>query len=259
MLNLINTFINSPLDQFESQLFFSIFTPFIDINNFNITTFALYTFIVLFIIISLFMFTNNNNIIIGSKWFITQEIIYDTIVNTIKNQIGGKLWGFYMPFIYTFFIFILVSNLVSIIPYSFALTAQFVFIISLSFIVWLGITIIGFYKHGLVFFALFVPQGTPLVLVPLLVLIEIMSYIIRSLSLGLRLAANVIAGHLLIIILGGLLIQFISINILLTILGFIPLLIILCVVMLEFAIAIIQSYVWLVLIASYMKDVQYLH
>ena len=256
---MLNIFINSPLDQFEIKVFIGLVSPFYNINNLNITTFTLYSLIILLIIIIINLLTLNNNKIIGSKWFTFQELIYDTILNITKSQIGGKSWGLYFPFIYTLFIFIFISNLISLIPYSFALTAQIIFIISLSIIIWLGVTILGFYKHGLVFFSLFVPSGTPLALVPLLVVIELLSYIARAISLGLRLAANIIAGHLLIIILGGLLLNFITINLFTIILGFVPFIIILAILFLEFAIAIIQAYVWTILTSSYLKDVLYLH
>nr|YP_009444485.1 ATP synthase F0 subunit a [Naumovozyma dairenensis]APD15108.1 ATP synthase F0 subunit a [Naumovozyma dairenensis] len=259
MLNIMNTFINSPLDQFENNTLLGIMTPFMNLNHFNITTFTLYTLIVFSIILLLYMMTNNNNMILGSKWLLSQEMIYDTMINMIKNQLGGKMWGMYVPLIYTFFMIILVSNLLSMIPYSYALMTQFLFVISMSFMIWLGITILGFYKHGLEFFSLFVPQGTPLVLVPLLVLIEMLSYIMRSLSLGLRLSANIMAGHLLMVILGGMILNIMTINIIYNILGILPMSIVLAVLLLEFAVGMIQAYVWCTLMTSYLKDALFLH
>lgn len=109
------------------------------------------------------------------------------------------------------------------IPYSFALSAHLVFIISLSIVIWLGNTILGLYKHGWVFFSLFVPAGTPLPLVPLLVIIETLSYFARAISLGLRLGSNILAGHLLMVILAGLLFNFMLINLFTLVFGFVPL------------------------------------
>ena len=256
---LLTLFISSPLDQFEIKLFMGIMSPFYNITNINITTITLYTFIVLIIIVSINLLLTNNNKIIGSRWYLVQEIIYDTMQNIVKGQINGKYWGMYFPFIYTLFVFILISNLISLIPYSFALTAQIIFIISLSIIIWLGATIIGFTNHGIKFFSLFVPNGTPLPLVPLLIMIELLSYIARALSLGLRLLCNILAGHLLIIILAGLLLSFMTINLFTIIIGILPFFIILAVLFLEFAIAIIQAYVWSILTCSYLKDTLYLH
>lgn len=256
---MLNYFISSPLDQFEIRVLMGFTSPLLDFSSFNFTTFSLYSLIVLSTVLALNLLTTNNNKIIGSRWFVSQEAIYDTILNMVKGQIGGKLWGFYFPLVYTFFFFILVANLVSMIPYSFALTSHLIFIVSLSSVIWLGATIIGFYRHGLVFFSLFVPAGTPLPLVPLLVLIELLSYFARAISLGLRLAANVLSGHLLMIILAGLLFNLMSINIISFVLGFIPGVGILAIMILEFAISMIQAYVWAILTSSYLKDALYLH
>ena len=145
------------------------------------------------------------------------------------------------------------------IPYNFAIAASLIFIISLSFSLWLGYTILGFYIHKFEYFSLLVPVGTPLALLPLLVLIELLSYAARALSLGLRLAANTLSGHLLMGILGGLVKTLMSLNIFSFILGFIPLAGIFCIVILEFAIACIQAYVFTILTSSYIKDSVYLH
>ena len=101
----------------------------------------------------------------------------------------------YFPFIYSLFIFILFNNLIGLIPYSFASTSHFILTFSLSFSVVLGATILGFQKHGLKFFSLFVPSGCHLGLLPLLVLIEFISYLSRNVSLGLRLAANICSDN----------------------------------------------------------------
>lgn len=178
------TFINSPLDQFDIKLLIGFQLPFINLSNINITTFTIYSIILLLIVIFIYILPNNN--IIGNKWIVFHEIIYDTIINILKNIINLL----YFPLIYTFFIFIILANIISIIPYTFSLTSNFIFIISLSLTIWLGITILGLFKHGLVFFSLFIPNNTPLLLVPLLVLIEILSYIARAISLGLRLSVN---------------------------------------------------------------------
>ena len=144
-------------------------------------------------------------------------------------------------------------------PYSFASTSHFILTFSLSFTVVLGATFLGFQRHGLKFFSLFVPAGCPLALAPLLVLIELLSYIARAISLGLRLSANVLSGHLLLAILGTLIFNLMSISLITFILGFIPIIALLAIVALEFAIAIIQSYVFTILTSSYLKDAVYLH
>lgn len=256
---MLNIFVSSPLDQFEIKTFWGFVTPFFNLSVLNVTNFALYSFIVLIVIMAMWLLTNNNNKIIGSKSFLINEVIYDTILGMTKSQIGGKAWGIFFPLVYTFFMFIFTANLISMIPYSFALTSQMIFVISLSFVIWGGVTILGLYKHRLVFFSLFVPLGTPLPLVPLLALIELLSYSARAISLGLRLTANVMSGHLLMIILGGLLFTFMSLSLITFVIGLIPLAAVYAIMMLEFAISIIQAYVWAILTCNYLKDAIYLH
>jgi F-type H+-transporting ATPase subunit a len=119
------------------------------------------------------------------------------VINQI-NEIKGQL---YFPFIYGLFMFILINNLIGMIPYSFASTSHVILTFSLSFTIVLGATILGFKEYGIKFFSLLVPSGCPLVMVPLLIVIEFISYLTRNISLGLRLAANIFSGHMLLNIL----------------------------------------------------------
>jgi len=165
----------------------------------------------------------------------------------------------YFPFIYTLFVFVLINNLIGMIPYSFASTSHFVLTFSLSFSVVLGATILGFQKHGLSFFSLLVPAGCPLGLLPLLVLIEFISYLARNISLGLRLAANILSGHMLLNILAGFTYKIMTSGFIFFFLGLIPLAFIVAFSGLELGIAFIQSQVFVVLTCSYIKDGLDLH
>jgi F-type H+-transporting ATPase subunit a len=131
------------------------------------------------------------NRIISNTWLLTVESLYTSVYNIVINQINSKKGQNYFPFIYGLFLFILVNNLIGLIPYSFASTSHFILTFFISFSVVLGATFLGFQKHGLSFFSFFVPAGCPLALLPLLVLIEFISYLSRNVSLGLRLAANI--------------------------------------------------------------------
>ena len=115
----------------------------------------------------------NYNKLVSNNWSISLESLYATIHGIVINQINPKAGQIYFPFIYTLFVFILINNLIGMVPYSFASTSHFVLTFSLSFTIVLGATILGFQKHGLVFFSLLVPAGTPLALLPLLVIIEL--------------------------------------------------------------------------------------
>src|SRR3981189_685061 len=185
--------------------------------------------------------------------------MYATIHSIVINQINANKGQIYFPFIYALFIFILVNNLIGMVPYSFAPTAHFILTFSISFTIVLGATILGFQKHGLKFFSLFVPSGCPLALLPLLVLIEFISYLSRNVSLGLRLAANILSGHMLLSILSGFTYNIMTSGIIFFILGLIPLTFIIAFSGLELAIAFIQAQVFVVLSCSYIKDALELH
>jgi len=145
------------------------------------------------------------------------------------------------------------------VPYSFASTSHFILTFALSFTVVLGATILGLQKHRLEFFSLFVPAGCPLGLLPLLVLIEFISYLARNVSLGLRLAANVVAGHLLLNILSGFTYNIITSGFIFLLVGLVPLAFIIAFSGLELGIAFIQAQVFVVLSSSYIKDALDLH
>jgi F-type H+-transporting ATPase subunit a len=157
----------------------------------SITNIGLFLTLGAFFILVLSLLSTNYNRLVSNNWSISQESLYATIHSIVTGQINPKSGQMYFPFLYTLFIFILINNLIGMVPYSFASTSHFVLTFALSFTIVLGATILGFQKHGLVFFSLLVPAGCPLALLPLLVLIEFISYLARNISLGLRLAANI--------------------------------------------------------------------
>jgi len=153
----------------------------------------------------------------------------------------------------------LINNLIGLIPYSFASTSHFILTFSISFTVVLGATILGFQKHGLEYFSLFVPAGCPLGLLPLLVFIEFISHLSKNVSLGLRLAANILSGHMLLNILAGFTYNIMTTGYIYILLGLIPLFFVIAFSGLELAIAFIQAQVFTVLTASYIKEGLDLH
>ncbi len=246
------------MDQFDIKNFLSINSSLIK-SQFSLTNIGLYLIISLIIIITLNLFVTYYNKIISNSWVLTQESMYASIYNIVVNQINTKKGQIYFPFIYGLFLFILVNNLIGLIPYSFASTSHFILTFFISFSVVLGATLLGFNRHGLSFFSLFVPAGCPLALVPLLVLIEFISYLSRNVSLGLRLAANIMSGHMLLSILSGFTYKIMISSMLFFIIGLLPLTFILAFSGLELAIAFIQAQVFVVLTCSYIKDSLDLH
>ena len=187
------------------------------------------------------------------------ETIYDTVNSIVINQINKIRGQEYFPFMYVLFVFILINNLIGMVPYIFASTSHFVLTFALSFTIVLGATILGFQTHGLKFFSLLVPAGCPLSLLPLLVLIEFISYLSRNVSLGLRLGANIMSGHMLLNILAGFTYNIMTSGIIFFFLGLIPLAFIIAFSGLEIGIAFIQAQVFVVLTSSYIKDGLDLH
>jgi len=255
----MNIIIFSPLDQFEIRNLISLQGPILNDINLSVTNISLYLFISVIVAFSMTILANNNEKIISNKWSVSQETLYATVYSIVVNQIDSKKGQIYFPFMYVLFIFILINNLIGMVPYSFASTSHFILTFSLSFTVVLGATVLGFKEHGLKFFSLFVPAGCPLGLLPLLVLIEFISYLARNVSLGLRLAANILSGHMLLNILSGFTYNIMNSGLIFFVLGLLPLAFIIAFSGLELGIAFIQSQVFVVLSCSYIKDALELH
>jgi len=257
----MNTFLNitSPLDQFEIRNLLSLDAPILGNLSISLTSIGFYLTMGGFIALLLNLMATNNNRVVSNGWSIGQETIYATVHSIVVNQINAKNGQVYFPLMYTLFVFILINNLIGLVPYSFASTSHFILTFSLSFTVVLGATLLGLNKHGLEFFSLFVPAGCPLALLPLLVLIEFISYLARNVSLGLRLAANILSGHMLLNILSGFTYNIMTSGFIFFFLGLLPLAFIIAFSGLEFGIAFIQAQVFVVLSCSYIKDALELH
>ena len=252
-------YVQSPLDQFEIRNLLSLDAPILVNLRIYLTNIRLYLTISAFIALVLNFLATNYNKVICNRWSVSQESIYATLNSIVINQINAKKGQMYFPFIYALFLFILINNLIGMIPYSFACTSHFSLTFFISFSVVLGATILGFIKHGLKFFSLFVPAGCPLALLPLLVLIEFISYLARNVSLGLRLAANILSGHMLLNILSGFAYNIMTSAFIYFFIGLIPLAFIIAFSGLELGIAFIQAQVFVVLTSSYIKDALDLH
>jgi F-type H+-transporting ATPase subunit a len=251
-----NFLINSPLEQFEVTSLLGINAPIFGYLNLTLTNLALYSTLIFFLIISLHYVGNNDTKLLSSKWSILIESIFASINSMVKEQIGKEI---YLPFIYSLFFFILIANLTGNVPYSYTITSSIIVSIGLSFTIFIGVTLLGLSIHRIHFFSYFIPSGTPLALVPLLVLIELISYISRAGSLGIRLFANIVAGHTLLKILSTFLYQMFSGSIIIAILTLIPFSIFIALIGLELAVSFIQAYIFSILVCSYIKDALELH
>jgi F-type H+-transporting ATPase subunit a len=251
-------FILSPLNQFEVSSLIGLNAPILGHLNFSLTNLALYSCFILLIVLGFHLYGDNESKLIPNKWSISLESVYASLTTMVREQIGTQSEIFF-PFIYSLFFFILIGNLISNVPYSFAVTASGVVSLGLSMTIFIGVTILALSIHGIKFFSFFIPVGTPLALVPLLVLIELVSYLARSVSLGVRLFANIVAGHTLLKILSTYLFKLFSGSLIVAVITLIPFLIFLALIGLEIAVSLIQAFVFTLLVSSYLKDAIELH
>ena len=253
-----NLFIFSPLSQFEVTNLIGVNAPILGNLHLNLTNLSLYSIFVLLTILGLHLYANNDNKITPNNWSISFESSFQSLNSMVREQIGANM-EIYFPFIYSIFFYILIANLISNVPYSFAVTASGVVSLGLSLTIFIGVTILALSIHGIKFFSFFIPSGTPLALVPLLVLIELVSYLSRAVSLGVRLFANLTAGHTLLKILSTYLFKLFTGNLLIFLLTLIPFAIFLALVGLEIAVSLIQAFVFTLLVCSYLRDAIKLH
>jgi len=163
----------------------------------------------------------------------------------------------YFPFVFTLFIFILFCNALGLVPYNFTPTSHIIVTFAMAIVVFLGVTVIGFVRHGTHFLTLFVPSGVPIALLPLIVLIEVISYLTRPISLSVRLFANMMAGHTMLKVFAGFVVSLGAISF--GIAGVAPLAFVIALTGLEFLIAFLQAYVFAILTCIYLNDALNLH
>jgi F-type H+-transporting ATPase subunit a len=171
------------------------------------------------------------------------ELVYD-----ITHDVLHENARTYFPFVLTLFVFILFANVLGLIPYSFTVTSHIVITLALALVVFIGATIIGFIRNGVGYLKLFVPSGVPVFLLPLVVVIEIVSYFIRPMSLSIRLFANMMAGHMMLKVMAGFVVM------LGVTAGWLPLAAMVGLMGLELLVAALQAYVFALLTCMYLSD-----
>ena len=223
--------------------------PNIVIGNVDIsfTNASLFMMISSLAIISLFFFGIKRKSIIPTKIQLITELSYTFVSKMISDTAGPKAKP-YFPFIFTLFMFVLFCNMLGMLPYSYTVTSQIIVTFTLASIIFVGVTIIGFISHGARYLKLFVPSGVPLILLPLIIIIEIISYLSRPVSLSVRLFANMMAGHTMLKVFGGFVISLGMIG------GWLPLSFTVALTGLEILVAFLQAYVFAILTCIYLND-----
>jgi F-type H+-transporting ATPase subunit a len=248
--------ISTPLEQFS---IINMVPLHIGNVYFSFTNSSLYLFLATGLVSLLcYLVTVNGGYLIPSRWQSIVEMIFQFVQSLVEEQIGPQ-GRKYFPLIFTTFLFLLSANLIGMIPYSFTATSHIVVTFGLSFALFIGITIVGFQHHGLHFFSFLLPKGAPLILAPLLVVLELVSYCFRAVSLGVRLFANMMAGHTLVKIISSFAWTMLSVGGILAVASVIPVVIVFALTGLEIGVACLQAYVFTILVCIYLNDAIHLH
>ena len=238
----------SPVEQFKLKALVPFELGGVDLSY---TTSSLWMTITVVGVTAFLTLSMRGGRLVPGRWQSMAEMSYEFIANMIRENVGAE-GRKYFPFIFTLFMFILVGNLVGMIPFAYTFTSQIIVTFAMAATIFIGVTVIGLVRHGLHFFSLFVPSGTPLILAPLLIPIEVISYFVRPVSLSVRLFANMMAGHTMMKVFGGF-------TVLLGVLGVAPIILLVALTGFEIMVAVLQAYVFTVLTCLYLNDAIHLH
>ena len=213
----------------------------------SFTNASLFMIISAITIISIFFVGSRRKAIVPTKIQLLTELSYTLVSKMISDTAGSKAKP-YFPFIFSLFMFVLFCNMLGMLPYSFTVTSHIIVTFALAAVIFVGVTIIGFVNHGVGYLKLFIPSGVPVFLLPLIVIIEIISYLSRPVSLSVRLFANMMAGHTMLKVFGGFVISLGIVG------GWLPLSFTVALTGLEVLIAFLQAYVFAILTCIYLND-----
>jgi len=240
--------VESPLKQFEINPIVPLYIGGVDVS---FTNSALYMVIAVVLCAGFMILGMRRGAIVPGRMQCAVELSYEFIANLLRDTVGSEGRA-YFPFIFTIFMFVLIGNLLGMTPYSFTFTSHIIVTFAIAIVIFIGVTVLGFVKHGFHFFSFFVPPGTPLPLYPLLIPIEVISYLSRPITLSVRLFANMLAGHTLLKVIAG----FVG---LMGAFGILPFVFVVALIGLEILIAFLQAYVFAILTCLYINDALHLH
>ncbi len=247
---------HSPLEQFEIHPLVTE-GPNFTLFGFDLsfTNSSLWMMITVLCVYALVMMGSRHGSMVPGRLQSLVEMIYDFIADMIESN-AGREGRKYFPFFFTMFTFILVGNMLGMIPGSFTFTSHIIVTFTMAMFVVVSVTVIAFAKHGLHFFSFFVPKGVPAPVLPLLVPIEVLSYLIRPISLSVRLFVNMMAGHIMLKTFAGFIVALSGYFVLPALA---PLALTVALSGLELAIAFLQAYVFTVLSCIYLQEALHLH
>ena len=240
-----------PIHQFEIHKIFSLGTY--GGHEIAFTNSSLYMVIAVLLIALLLVGGTSRRSLVPGRMQSLAELSYEFVATTIRSTAGSEGMKFF-PLVFSLFMFILVANIVGLVPYTFTITSHIIITVSLALLVFLTVLIYGFAKNGLRFFKLFVPSGIPIFILPLVVFIEVFSFFLRPISHSVRLFANMLAGHIALKVFAS----FIPLLAGLGIAGYagavMPLGMVIALTALELLVAFLQAYVFTILTCIYLND-----
>jgi F-type H+-transporting ATPase subunit a len=240
--------VSAPLEQFVIKPLVPIHIGSADLSY---TNSALMMTIVVALIMLLLLGATRRAALVPGRLQSAAEMCYEFVANMVRENVGTE--GIeYFPLVFSIFMFVLFGNFLGLIPYSFTFTGQIVVTFALAIFVFLLVTLVAFIKHGIHFFTFFFPAGAPKVMAPVLIPIEVISYMSRPVSLGIRLFANMMAGHTMMAVFAGF-------TITLGLFGFLPIAINVAMFALEMIVCALQAYVFTILSCLYLRDAIHLH
>jgi F-type H+-transporting ATPase subunit a len=240
----------NPIEQFSVSKLVSIQ---IAGHDFSFTNSSLYMVIAVGIAILVMMIGANGGLGVPGRMQALAEMAYEFVAGMVRSAAGEHAMKFF-PLVFSLFMFILICNLVGLVPYSFTVTSHIIITVSLALLVFFTVIIVGIRENGLHFFKLFVPSGVPIYILPLVVLIEIISFLSRPLSHSVRLFANMLAGHITLNVFGGFVVMLLGAGALTKAVAILPFAMTIGLDALELLVAFLQAYVFTMLTCMYLND-----
>jgi F-type H+-transporting ATPase subunit a len=238
----------NPMEQFDIVRYVDIHLGGYDAS---FTNSALWMVMGTLLVLGFFMHSMKGGNLVPTRMQSVTELAYEFVANMVRQNAGNAGMA-YFPIIFTIFLYVLAMNLLGMIPLpklgNFTVTSHIIVTLALAMFVWVGVTLIGIHKHGFKFFKLFVPSGVPILLLPLISVIEVISYFTRPISLSVRLFANMMAGHTMLAVFGSFVVGLGILG------GWVPLSFMVVLMGLEILIAFLQAYVFAVLTCIYLND-----
>jgi F-type H+-transporting ATPase subunit a len=240
-----------PIHQFEIKNLF----PIVRIGSHEIafTNSALFMVIGLGLILALMLGATRSRALVPGRLQAVAEMSYEFVAGTLRSTAGSEGMKFF-PLVFSLFMFILVLNVMGIIPYTFTVTSHIIITVAFALLVFLTVIVYGFWKHGLRFFKLFVPSGIPIYILPLVTFIEVLSFLSRPVSHSVRLFANMLAGHITLKVFGGFVTMLGALGFLGWLGAILPLGLTVALTALELLVAFLQAYVFAILTCIYLND-----